>query len=74
MNAIISSFYHFEHFVLNHSKIKTILSSTEKSPALLIILVFRSAIIRMGELSIAVDVLVTFICDVKVMATAVGWS
>ena len=60
------SLHHFEHFVLNHSKLIPIRRSAEKSVTLLILLVFRAAIVRIGENGITVAVLVTFICDVKV--------
>ncbi len=77
MNAIISSLQHFEHFVLNHPKIKPMRRSTEKSVTLLIVLVFGAAVVRMGKIGKTVLVLVAFVCDAKVMITiksfSVGW-
>ncbi len=76
MNAIISSlqhFEHFEHFVLNHPKTKPIRRSAEKSVTLLIPLVFRAAVVRIGKIGITVVVLVAFVCDFKVMTSSVDW-
>jgi hypothetical protein len=60
MNAIISSLRHFEHFVLNHPKIIPIRRSAEKSPTLLIVLVFGAAVVRSGKIGTTVVVLVAF--------------
>ncbi len=73
MQSIICSLHHFEHFVLKHSKIKAICCSAKKSPSLLILLIFISAIIDMREKGIAVFIFVTFICDVKVMYITKSW-
>ena len=73
MNAIISSLQHFEHFVLNHPKTRPIRRSAEKSVTLLIILVFRAAVVRLGKIGITVFVLVAFIYDAKVTSISVGW-
>jgi hypothetical protein len=76
MNAIISSLQHFEHFVLNHPKITPIRRSAEKSPTLLIFLVFRAAVVRSGKIGKTVVVLVAFVCDCKVTTTifsSVDW-
>jgi hypothetical protein len=69
MNGIISSFHYLKYFVLNHPKFIPIFCSAEMSVALLIIFVFKVEIVRMGEVGIAVSVLVTFICNTKVMPT-----
>jgi hypothetical protein len=73
MNAIISSLHHFEDFVLNHPKIIPIRRSDEKSPTLLIIVVFRAAVVRSGKIGTTVAVLVAFICDDKVTSCSVAW-
>jgi hypothetical protein len=46
-------------------------SSAEKGPTLLIILVFRAVIERIGKIGVAVVVLVTFICDVRAIIQTV---
>ena len=71
MQSIISSLHHFEHFVLNHPKIIPIRRSAEKSVTLLIPLVFRAAVVRLGKIGITV-VLVAFISDDKV-TFSVDW-
>ena len=48
--------------------------SAEKSVTLLIVLVFRAAIVRNGEIGMAAVVLVTFIVDVKVIPTSEYWT
>ncbi len=74
MNAIIFSLQHFEHFVFNHPKIMPIRCSAEKSPTLLITLVFRAAVVRRGKIGTTFVVLVAFVCDVKVTTTiSVSW-
>jgi hypothetical protein len=73
MNAIISSLQHFEHFVLNHLKFIPIRRSAEKSVTLLILFVFRAAVVRMGKIGLTVFVLVAFVCDAKVMTSSVDW-
>ncbi len=75
MNAIISSLHHFEHFVLNHPKIRPIRRSAEKVVTLLIPFVFRAAVVRSGKIGMTVVVLVAFICDGKVIAisSSVDW-
>ncbi len=74
MNAIISSLQHFEHFVLNHPKILPIRRSAEKSLTLLVFLVLRSAVVRMGKIGITIFVFVAFVCDAKVIDTSsVDW-
>jgi hypothetical protein len=72
MNAIISSLQHFEHFVLNHPKTRPIRRSAEKSVTMLIVLVFRAAVVRIGKIGITVFVLVAFISDDKV-TFSVDW-
>ncbi len=69
IKAIICSLHHFENFVLNDSKITPLRRSTKKSVTLLIPFVFSDGIVRMGKIGITVVVLVTFVCDVKVMPT-----
>ncbi len=66
MNAIISSLRHFEHFVLNHPKTIPIRRSAEKSVTLLIVLVFRAAVVTRGKKGKTVLVFVAFVCDAKV--------
>jgi hypothetical protein len=73
MNAIISSLQQFEHFVLNHPKIRPIRRSAEKSPTLSIVFVFGAAVVRTGKIGTAVVVLVAFVCDVKVTTCSVYW-
>ena len=73
MNAIISSLHHFEHFVLNHPKTRPIRRPAEKSVTLLIVLVFRAAVVRMGKIGITAVVLVAFILDLKVISSSVDW-
>ena len=73
MNAIISSLQHFEHFVLNHPKITIIRRSAEKSVTLLIVLVFRAAVVRIGKIGNTVLVLVAFISDDKVWSSSEDW-
>ncbi len=73
MNATISSLQHFEHFVLNHPKKTPIRRSAEKSVNLLILLVFRAAVVRLGKTGKTVFVLVAFVCDAKVMTSSVDW-
>jgi hypothetical protein len=75
MKAIISSLQHFEHFVLDHPKLKTFRRSAEKSPTLLIPLVFRAAVVRRGKTGTTVVVSVAFVCDCKVttIISSVGW-
>ena len=73
MNAIISSLQHFEDFVLDHPKLITFRHSAEKSPTLLIPLVFRAAVVRIGKIGNTVLVLVAFISDDKVWSSSEDW-
>ncbi len=73
MNTIISSLNHFEHFIINHSKIKPICCSAKKSVTLLIFFIFRAAIVRRGENGTTLCELVTIILYPKVIIP-VSWT